>query len=221
MSEVKEPRRRPSQKDYERKNRAGVRGLAPYRPGAAELLERAREKAKKWRTPVGARDKFSRNVMELVAVSGDTLKAMLASDEELMLDYFNALKQGAKVGDRTAMNILNRLFKTGMEEQAVVVTVLHQLGLSSMEELERLVQSHKDVEGVTPEQRAAVCMEYMELYLNANPGERAAAVRRLGGEVVVRSDSYAVVAADLPSGKFGGSQPEVGDGPGPGRSAGS
>ena len=42
-------------------------------------------------------------------------------------------------------------------------------------------------EGITPEQRFAVVMDYAEKYVNANPGAAAQAVRRLGGVYVDRA----------------------------------
>ena len=65
-----------------------------------------------------------------------------------------------------------------------------------------MVETHKDHASVTPEQRAAICADYLELYVNANPGERVAFVRRLGGDVVQRSDSVAQVleVREVPSG---------------------
>lgn len=143
--------------------------------------------------PYGARDKFSRGVMSLVAQAGDEVKARIATDGELAEYYWAALRQGVKLGDSTCLQMYTKILKLVDEEKQVVVTVLHQLGMSSMEELERMVETHKESAEVTPEQRAAVCADYLELYLNAHPSERSSFVRRFGGEVPVRSDSFAVV----------------------------
>lgn len=160
----------------------------------AELARRAKDRTVKWRTPTGSRDRFARNVMALVSTTGDKIKAWIAQDEELARDYYEALKEGVRQRDRTMVRLYSEVMKLVGEERSVVVTVLHQLGVPTMDELERMVQTHKDAEGVTSEQRAAICADYLELYLNTNPQERAAYVRRFGGEVPLRSDSYAVVA---------------------------
>jgi hypothetical protein len=56
-----------------------------------------------------------------------------------------------------------------------------------------MAETFRDHSNVTPEQRAAVCADYLEMYVNAHPAEREAFVRRLGGEVVQRSDSFGEV----------------------------
>lgn len=155
------------------------------------LLARSRDKGIKHDRPFGARDKFSRGVMALVAQAGDEVKARIAADAELAEWYWQALRTGVKLGDSTSIQLYTKILKLVDEEKQVVVMVLQQLGMSSMEELERLVETHKDHAGITPEQRFAVVMDYAEKYVNANPLEREAAVRRLGGEVVRTSDSYA------------------------------
>ena len=160
---------------------------------SAHLGKLARQRRTKWNVPVAARDQYSRNVMKLVARTGDFIREKLAQDQETALAYWKALQQGVRAGDRTAMHLYSKVLKLVDEEKTVVVTVLHQLGMSSMEELERLVQTHKDVGSTTPEQKFSVVMDYAELFLNANPEYRVQAVRRLGGEVAVTSGSYAVV----------------------------
>ena len=161
--------------------------------GDKVLLARALDKSESHVRPFGARDKFSRGVMALVAHAGDEVKKRIAEDRDLANFYWAALRNGVRLGDTTCLQLYTKILKLVDEEKQVVVTVLHQLGMSSMEELERLVEVHREGAEVTPEQRAAVCADYLELYLNAHPVERSAVIRRLGGEVVVRSDSYAVV----------------------------
>lgn len=160
------------------------------------LLARALDKSEKHVRPFGARDKFSRGVMALVAHAGDEVKKRIAEDSELANFYWAALRNGVKLGDTTCLQLYTKILKLVDEEKQVVVTVLHQLGMSSMDELERMVETHRESADVTPEHRAAVCADYLELYLNAHPVERQAFVRRLGGEVVVRSDSFATVEPD-------------------------
>lgn len=160
------------------------------------LMARALDTSVKHDRPFGARDGFSRGVMAMVAAAGDEVKARIASDPEMAEWYWAALRQGVKLGDSTSLQLYTKILKLVDEEKQVVVTVLHQLGMSSMEELERLVEVHREGADVTPEQRAAVCADYLELYLNAHPVERRAIVRRLGGEVAVRSDSYATVEGE-------------------------
>lgn len=157
------------------------------------LLARALDKSEKHVRPFGARDKFSRGVMALVAHAGDEVKKRIAEDSELANFYWAALRNGVKLGDTTCLQLYTKILKLVDEEKQVVVTVLHQLGMSSMDELERMVETHRESADVTPEHRAAVCADYLELYLNAHPVERQSFVRRLGGEVVVRSDSFATV----------------------------
>lgn len=172
-----------------------------------KLRERAGDKGVIHMTAFGARDRYSRKVMRLVAAQGELdarakaiveaggaeLKIVIAEDKELQKAYWNALREGVKLGDRTCLELYTRILKLADQEKTVVVTILHQLGMQSMEDLERMVRTHKDMEGVTPEQRASACADYLELYLNANPGERLMFVRRFGGEVPVTSDSYAQV----------------------------
>lgn len=142
--------------------------------------------------PYGARSEFSRNVMRLVADTGDDIRAGL-SDPEVVNDYIAALRDGVKAGSDFAVREYGKVMKLVDAERTVVVEVLHQLGMSSMEELERMVSVHKNASATTPEQKFAVCMDFVDLFLNAHPEKRALAVKRLGGEVVVTSDSYAVV----------------------------
>lgn len=160
------------------------------------LLARALDKSEKHVRPFGARDKFSRGVMALVAHAGEEVKKRIAEDSELANFYWAALRNGVKLGDTTCLQLYTKILKLVDEEKQVVVTVLHQLGMSSMDELERMVETHRESADVTPEHRAAVCADYLELYLNAHPVERQTFVRRLGGEVVVRSDSFATVEGE-------------------------
>ena len=153
------------------------------------LLARAMDRKVKHVRPFGARDAFSRGVMALVATAGDEVKKKIAEDREMADFYWNALRRGVQLGDSTSMQLYTKILKLVDEEKQVVVHVLHQLGMSSMDELQRMVETHRDHANVTPEQRAAVCADYLEMYVNANPAERGAFVRRLGGEVVQRSDS--------------------------------
>lgn len=157
------------------------------------LLARALDKTESHARPFGARDKFSRGVMALVATARDDIKMAIAEDKELQGWFWAALRNGVKLGDSTCVRLYSDILKLVDQEKQVVVTVLHQLGMSSMEELERMVETHRESEQVSPEHRAAVCGDYLELYLNAHPAERSAFVRRLGGEVPVRSDSFATV----------------------------
>lgn len=145
--------------------------------------------------PYGARDKFSRGVQALVARTGDDIRSALA-DPETVKDYLDALRAGLKARDRTCIINYGKVMKLVDAERTVIVEVLHQLGMDSVEELERVVGRHKDAARISPEQRAAVCGDYLELYLNAHPEERQAFVRRLGGEVPVTSASYAIVKED-------------------------
>lgn len=142
--------------------------------------------------PYGARSEFSRNVMRLVADTGDDIRAGLA-DPETVNDYLAALRDGVKAKSEFAIREYGKIMKLVDAERTVVVEVLHQLGMTSMEELERMVSVHKNASATTPEQKFAVCMDFVDLFLNAHPEKRAMAVKRLGGEVVVTSDSYAVV----------------------------
>lgn len=164
--------------------------------GAAKvraLREAAADRGRKYVKPYGARDGFSRAVMGLVATQRDNVKALIAEDVEMANDFWQALRHGVKLGDKTCLELYAKILKLVDEERQVVVMVLQQLGMSSMEELERMVEVHKDHANITPEQRAAVCGDYLEMYLNAHPVERSAFIRRFGGEVVVRSDSFAEV----------------------------
>lgn len=142
--------------------------------------------------PYGARSEFSRNLMRLVADTGDDIRAGLA-DPEAVNDYIAAIRDGVKAGSEFAIREYGKIMKLVDAERTVVVEVLHQLGMSSMEELERMVSVHKNASATTPEQKFAVCMDFVDLFLNAHPEKRAMAVKRLGGEVVVTSDSFAVV----------------------------
>jgi len=162
-------------------------------PRDAVLEARSQDKRIRHVRPFGARDKFSRGVMALVAQAGDEVKARIAADKELAGWYWSALRKGVQLGDSTSLQLYTKILKLVDEEKQVVVMVLQQLGMSNMEELERLVETHRDHAGVTPEQRASICMDFVEMWVNANPGDRGAFVRRLGGEMVQRSDSMAEV----------------------------
>jgi len=164
------------------------------------LLARAMDKGIKHTRPFGARDAFSRGVMALVAVKGEGLLRRVAEDQEMADWWMAALRKGVQLGDATCMSLYGKLMKLAGEEQKEVHHFLHSIGMQSVDEVRAMAETFRDHADVTPEQRAAVCADYLEMYVNANPVEREAFVRRLGGEVVQRSDSYVEVLG-APSGK--------------------
>jgi hypothetical protein len=135
--------------------------------------------------------------MRLVERTGGEIQAGLC-DPKTVRSYMETIKRGVKpaVASKTALIIYTKILKLAQEQRHVMVEVLHSFGLSSTDELERMVRQHKDAKAVTPEQRAAICEDYLEIFYNANPSRRAAGVRKLGGEVPVDSDSYAVVVVE-------------------------
>lgn len=157
------------------------------------LLARSMDRKVKHVRPFGARDAFSRGVMALVAVQGESLLKRVADDKEMADGWLAALKKGVLMGDTTCMALYGKIMKLAGEEQKEVHHFLHSIGMNSVDEVRAMAETFRDHADVTPEQRAAVCADYLEMYVNANPAERAAFVRRLGGEVVQRSDSFVEV----------------------------
>jgi len=157
------------------------------------LLARSMDRKIKHTRPFGARDAFSRGVMALVATQGESLLRRVADDQEMADGWLAALKKGVLLGDSTCMALYGKIMKLAGEEQKEVHHFLHSIGMNSVDEVKQMAETFRDHAGVTPEQRAAVCADYLEMYVNAHPVEREAFVRRLGGEVVQRSDSYGEV----------------------------
>lgn len=160
------------------------------------LMARALDKGVKHTRAFGSRDKFARGVMAIVALAGDDVKRMIAEDDEMKGWFWEALRNGVRLGDSTCVRLYSDILKLVDAEKQVVVMVLQQLGMSSMDELQALVESGKDHENVSAEHRFAIVMDFAEKYVDANPGSREGAVHRLGGVMVRRSDSMAEVVRD-------------------------
>ena len=157
------------------------------------LLARSMDRSIKHVRPFGARDAFSRGVMALVATQGESLLKRVAQDQEMADGWMAALKKGVLLGDSTCMALYGKIMKLAGEEQKEVHHFLHSIGMQTVDEVRAMAETFRDHSNVTPEQRAAVCADYLEMYVNAHPAEREAFVRRLGGEVVQRSDSFGEV----------------------------
>ena len=73
------------------------------------------------------------------------------------------------------------------EEKRITVEFLNSLGASSEQQLRSYVEAAKSVEGASLHDSAERCVAFLEVYFNANPELRGAAVKRLGGYVPVEA----------------------------------
>lgn len=147
--------------------------------------------------PYGARDQFARNVQRLVAESRDWMLEQFNSPENVRM-YVEAVTEGARKKDRTCIRMLHEIYDLAGVKENMVLQFLARVGAASLEEAEARLDRVKGAAEMDAHQRFAAVMDYAELYLNKHPEHRVAAVRRLGGQVEVRSDSYAKVVSDGP-----------------------
>ena len=136
--------------------------------------------------PVGQRQAFTRQVRELVSHSGDLVREGLATPE-VVADYVATIKAGVKIGSRTEMNLYAQIMRLVGEEKRITVEFINSLGATSESQLRSYVDAAKSVEGASLHDSAERCVAFLELFFNANPELRSAAVKRLGGYVPVEA----------------------------------
>ena len=149
---------------------------------AAEVARAQLARGVEHAVPIGARNDFSRSVYALVAQAGEDVREDLAKPENVRA-YLDSLMSGVKGRDRTCMRLYAQVMKLVDAEKELILMVLRDSGMASMDELSALVASHREAAGVSAEQRFAVCMEYAGIYLDSHPEARVGAIRLLGGEV--------------------------------------
>ena len=135
-------------------------------------------------TATGSRREFTARVRALVEGAGERVREEFAEPDTVAL-YCKAIRAGIVARDRTALNLYAQIMKLVGEERRITVEFIHSLGARSEKELRDYVEAAKSVEGAGPHEGAARCVDYLEAYLNLNPGQRESVVRRLGGLVPV------------------------------------
>ena len=148
--------------------------------------------------PYGARDGFSRQVQALVAAHKEAVVADLTQPENTRA-WLETLMAGVRAKDRTCVNLYAKVTGLAEVQDALVQEFLARVGAATLDAVEEKLQRIQDAATLSAEQRAAACADYLELFLNKYPEQRQQIVRRLGGQVEVRSDSYARVVGDGPS----------------------
>lgn len=164
--------------------------------GAAGLRQLAASRVEHT-VPYGARDAFARNVQRLVAESRDWMLEQFNSPENVRM-YVEAVTEGARKKDRTCIRMLHEIYDLAGVKESMVLQFLARVGAASLEEAESRLERVRGAAEMDAHQRFAAVMDYAEMYLNKHPEHRVAAVRRLGGQVEVRSDSFARVVNDGP-----------------------
>lgn len=164
--------------------------------GAAGLRQLAVSRAEHVR-PYGARDAFSRQVQNIVAAHKEAVVADLTQPENTR-DWLDTLMAGVRAKDRTCINLYAKVTGLAEVQDALVQEFLARVGAVTLDAVEEKLQRIQDAATLTAEQRAAACAEYLELFLNKYPEQRQQIVRRLGGMVEVKSDSFARVIGDGP-----------------------
>ena len=134
----------------------------------------------------GQRQEMAAQVREMVAAAGDTVREGMC-EPGFVRDYVKMLKRGALERDRTCVNIVSQVMKLVGEERRITVEFIHSLGASSEQQLRTYVEAAKSVEGASLDDSAERCVAFLEVYFNANPELRGAAVKRLGGYVPVEA----------------------------------
>lgn len=164
--------------------------------GSSGLRQLAQSQAVHTR-PYGARDAFARAVHGLVAAHKEAVVADLTTPENTRA-WLETLMAGVRAKDRTCVNLYAKVTGLAEVQDALVAEFLARVGAATLDHVEEKLQRIQDAATLTAEQRAAACAEYLELFLNKYPEQRQQIVRRLGGMVEVRSDSFARVVPDGP-----------------------
>jgi len=134
----------------------------------------------------GNRQALVATAEEMVARAGDMVREEIC-EPGFVREFCRTLKYGAsrECMDRTCINAVLHITKLLGEERNITVEFIHRLGVSSEEQLRGYVESGKSVEGATLHDSAERCVAFLELFFNAHPELRGAAVKRLGGYVPV------------------------------------
>lgn len=159
--------------------------------GASGMAQLARSAAEHVR-PYGARDAFSRRVYALVGAHKASVVEHLTQPEHAR-EWLDTLMAGVRAKDRTCIRLYADVTGLAEVQDALVAEFLARVGVATLEAVEEKLERVRDASVMTAEQRAAACAEYLELYLNKYPEQRRLIVSRLGGQVEVRSDSFAKV----------------------------
>lgn len=135
---------------------------------------------------MGNRKALVATAEELVVRAGDMVREEIC-DPVFVREFCQTLKFGAsrECMDRTCINAVLHITKLLGEERNITVEFIHRIGASSEEQLRGYVESAKSVEGATLHDSAERCVAFLELFFNAHPETRGAAVKRLGGYVPV------------------------------------
>ena len=178
----------------------GGRGVYPTEggqlSGATGMAQLQRSVVEHTR-PYGARDAFSRQVYALVGAHKASVVEHLTKPEHASA-WLDTLMAGVKAKDRTCVNLYAKVTGLAEVQDALVQEFLARVGVATLEAVEDKLQRIQDAATLSAEQRASACAEYLELFLNKYPEQRSQIVRRLGGMVEVRSDSFAKVIPDGP-----------------------
>jgi len=139
---------------------------------------------KRGSVPMGMRKEFSNRVAELVQYRGDELREAFASDENVKV-FHDAIMAGVRARDRTSLIQYGKIMKLVDNEVRLIHEFVARTGAKSEAELIRGFQTAKGVEDLSPHEGAEKCVTWLEMYFNAYPDQRPAALKRLGGYVPV------------------------------------
>ena len=136
----------------------------------------------------GGRRALVATAEELVERAGDMVRAEIC-EPGFVKEFCSTLKYGAsrECMDRTCINAVLHITKLLGEERNITVEFIHRIGASSEEQLKGYVEAAKSVEGASLHDSAERCVAFLELFFNAHPELRSAAVKRLGGYVPVEA----------------------------------
>ena len=142
-----------------------------------------------------SKDGYSRGVQELVAQAKEYMTEAIYQPENVQL-YLDAITEGARKKDKTCVRMLHEIYDLAEMKNRLVMEFLARVGMQSLDEVEAKFDRVKNAQEMDAHQRAGACAEYLTKYFDRHPGERAAVMRRMGVEVPLTSESFAVVAED-------------------------
>ena len=139
---------------------------------------------------VGRRMELAKTARGLLDEARDDMRTDFAQDVDFRKRFVQMLKDSALAGDRTSKNIVAEIYKLVGEERTLVVEFMSRHGLTSEEELRRILSEYKsagEADTLTAIERMTTALEAL---LPMHEAHRGAIIRRLGGYLPVESDDF-------------------------------
>lgn len=139
---------------------------------------------------VGERGMIQRGLQQMAKDAPERLAEILQT-EEWQTYWLAAYKARLLSHERDAVRLYPELLKMVGPERNITIVLAERYGVSSEQELERLVNRVKEADQMTDDQRFERTCEFMRNYLRRNPEKMAYAK-----DYVLGGESYAEVVAE-------------------------